>query len=1042
MPWVIPVVAWVKHAIRALSPTELKRILEIKWDMIARFSNQERPSGEILFVNLQRTLPELLLIRGDTISLRQDFENFGEIWSRHHVDRGCPDKYIANVCLGNLRYVFQNSTSETQATGDDEAGVSRSNFDGVLTKYATRYCMEHYSRAWPKLVLGDASFRLLLGERKHLNLDAWARYLASNYWSCEIGEHLRNKALPHTLERVFKVSLLESSYLSYRIVTLPLSLEDDFDCLLLGLASEIVEEVKFYDMVEITCKDVSQSTCSGTLTRVIATASDDRRSKLFAAHNDFLGENDLQILLTCIAVGNSSAVAYLLAREVAASLDETQTDWSSSLGTPLQVECEYGDSELVTEVLKMGSPWLSQERSYPWNAMHVACHLAWAKIVDTLSQLQWSCGYNPLLVTSARGLLEISKSIADTGRLCEIAEPPRDGGSSPVRLASKYGFLYVLEWLLDSRKYKISPESHEDSTTRLALRSGNEKVAIRVLRAVLSESPTAYDNSEDAELYSDDSEDTDFYSNYSDDSVPLIATKKWEGAALVEAAQCGSGPAVFDILLRISDPDVRDSKGRTPLMIAASNGSVVLVQRLLKFKASVGAKDDHGQTVMHHACDQGHMSVVEVLIKNKRIDLKAQNKFSRTPMTAAIRAGHQHVVKLLLPEITNEALKPEFVLTAAYGQDQILKQILKFATELDFQAQEEYVNAKAYDSGTALHTAASFNYPRIVQFLLLRGAKIDQVDTAGMTPLAAAVAMENPSLQSLEVLLNAGASTEVENRRGRLPLTQAIFDKKEAVVRLLLEKGAKPQLSYKSDSLLNFTMTVSSLAVLKALLGHLEKATKSAKGSLLEYIPTPTEALRSAIRCGKVATLDTLIGFWKEFDNIIYDGQEEVGTVLHYAARYGSVDSMKWLWAQPNIATDVNKVVGCYGTPLQAAILGRTDVDEKVTCLLTWGADVSREGGLTGTSLNAAAAQIKIRVAEAILEHLNEGNVNIVAGQWGSPIEAVLSANEPNLSEADVETREMMDLLISKGVSAASQGGFWHTALHAAANAHALCIVK
>ena len=35
-----------------------------------------------------------------------------------------------------------------------------------------------------------------------------------------------------------------------------------------------------------------------------------------------------------------------------------------------------------------------------------------------------------------------------------------------------------------------------------------------------------------------------------------------------------------------------------------------------------------------------------------------------------------------------------------------------------------------------------------------------------------------------------------------------------------------------------------------------------------------------------------------------------------------------------------------------------------------------------------------------------------------------------------------MDLLISKGVSAALRGGFWHTALHAAAHSHSLSIVK
>ena len=36
----------------------------------------------------------------------------------------------------------------------------------------------------------------------------------------------------------------------------------------------------------------------------------------------------------------------------------------------------------------------------------------------------------------------------------------------------------------------------------------------------------------------------------------------------------------------------------------------------------------------------------------------------------------------------------------------------------------------------------------------------------------------------------------------------------------------------------------------------------------------------------------------------------------------------------------------------------------------------------------------------------------------------------------------MKRLLLSKGVSAASYGGFWHTALHAAANAHTLFTVK
>ena len=71
-------------------------------------------------------------------------------------------------------------------------------------------------------------------------------------------------------------------------------------------------------------------------------------------------------------------------------------------------------------------------------------------------------------------------------------------------------------------------------------------------------------------------------------------------------------------------PDNRDSRARTRLILSAMNGSVELVERLLKDKASVGAKDNNRRTTMHHACEQGHMSVVEV-IKNEKLNLMAQD---------------------------------------------------------------------------------------------------------------------------------------------------------------------------------------------------------------------------------------------------------------------------------------------------------------------------------------------------------------------------------------------------------------------------------
>ena len=60
------------------------------------------------------------------------------------------------------------------------------------------------------------------------------------------------------------------------------------------------------------------------------------------------------------------------------------------------------------------------------------------------------------------------------------------------------------------------------------------------------------------------------------------------------------------------------------------------------------------------------------------------------------------------------------------------------------------------------------------------------------------------------------------------------------------------------------------------------------------------------------------------------------------------------------------------------------DVDEKATFLLEWDAEVSRIGGRSGTALNAAAAQLKVEVANYILDRWKESDVNIAAGQCGS----------------------------------------------------------
>ena len=359
-----------QNAIRPLSQKELKRILEIEWSKENLWSrNEYPPSGEVLFVNIQRTLPELLWIRGDMIILRQDFESFGQLWSRCHHDRGCTDKCIANICLDKIYNFFERSTEETRTNSLD--GYS----GGALFKYAARYWMEHYYLASPDLFLENASFRLLLSEKPQFDANAWAQSLALTYWSPGVSEDLRDKASPQNLEQVFGLRLLESAHISYRIVT---SLEDNFDHVLLGVAREIVAEPKYHNMVQVISKGHSKGHGSEILTRFIATAPDEQIAQFFIAHDTFPREKYLRMHLTSIAVGGISAMEYLLVLTSVVPPENTQARGYSYLGTPLQIACEYGDSEVVAKILDLNNPWFSLEQSFPWNALHFACTRPWA----------------------------------------------------------------------------------------------------------------------------------------------------------------------------------------------------------------------------------------------------------------------------------------------------------------------------------------------------------------------------------------------------------------------------------------------------------------------------------------------------------------------------------------------------------------------------------------------------------------------------------------------------------------------------------------
>jgi ankyrin repeat protein len=68
------------------------------------------------------------------------------------------------------------------------------------------------------------------------------------------------------------------------------------------------------------------------------------------------------------------------------------------------------------------------------------------------------------------------------------------------------------------------------------------------------------------------------------------------------------------LLQRGADPNLRDSRGNTPLMIAVSNGADSVVSALIRYKANVNLANDGGETPLIRAVQRRDLAMVRELM--------------------------------------------------------------------------------------------------------------------------------------------------------------------------------------------------------------------------------------------------------------------------------------------------------------------------------------------------------------------------------------------------------------------------------------------
>nr|BAE01031.1 unnamed protein product [Macaca fascicularis] len=230
------------------------------------------------------------------------------------------------------------------------------------------------------------------------------------------------------------------------------------------------------------------------------------------------------------------------------------------------------------------------------------------------------------------------------------------------------------------------------------------------------------------------------------------------------AAREGNVKVLRKLLKKGRSVDVADNRGWMPIHEAAYHNSVECLQMLINADSSenyIKMKTFEGFCALHLAASQGHWKIVQILLE-AGADPNATTLEETTPLFLAVENGQIDVLKLLLQHGAN-------------------------------------VNGSHSMCGwNSLHQASFQENAEIIKLLLKKGANKECQDDFGITPLF--VAAQYGKLESLSILISSGANVNCQALDKATPLFIAAQEGHTKCVELLLSSGADPDLYCNEDN--------------------------------------------------------------------------------------------------------------------------------------------------------------------------------------------------------------------------------------------------
>jgi ankyrin repeat protein len=257
------------------------------------------------------------------------------------------------------------------------------------------------------------------------------------------------------------------------------------------------------------------------------------------------------------------------------------------------------------------------------------------------------------------------------------------------------------------------------------------------------------------------------------------------------ASKQGHEDIVWLILAAMLDGAERNEAYDEALRAAALARHEVLVHQLLQKGANHDRSIyDSSPPPLYFAAEEGRLVITRFLVERGALVNENRRYPPETPIIAATRNGHSHVMKYLMS--VGADLNPE--LDSCFGSE---KTVLFYAAKRGMQDVVKLLLDRGADSSisggplaNALRGATDGAQCEMVRFLLQLGADINE-GIGSMEGTALHRASENENKSMMEFLLSMGADINATTTRGTTPLHIVLRAKSMDIVNFLLKQGAR-----------------------------------------------------------------------------------------------------------------------------------------------------------------------------------------------------------------------------------------------------------